>query len=198
AAGRAEAQRHAQDRHVRQGNARSCPMTLGTNNKKSVIALAVLGAGAAVSVYVNFLSGPDIPSSSRSASPAAAPAESPSTMPVAAVSGSAGPKMSPRTRNRSEEFHPALRSKKVDQPVYYTKVDPMIRVDLFKKVQAVEMAAAVGKRNLFQFGAPPAPPAPTPTDAQPIVKPKLIYDRPLAPPPPPQPVKQVEAPPPPI
>lgn len=169
-------------------------MTLGTSNKKSVYALIVLGVVAAYMVYSNLLAGPDIPSE-RSAAPAAvAGSQGPLISPVAAPTG---PKTSPKTRGRTEEFHPALKRKRDDKPVDYSSIDPTLRIDLFKKVQGVEMAGAVGVRNLFQFGAPPVV-AQAAVVKGPEPKVYLKYGPPTPPPPPPPYVAPPPPPPPPI
>jgi hypothetical protein len=135
-------------------------MNLGTDNKKSVWALAALGVVAAYFFYTNVLS-----DSSSSAVPpksaaltereraaaeiSGAPAPVPSTAPASQ------PATSPRqsgaaNRSRGDEFHPSLRSKRKEDQIDPLTVDPTLRLDLLAKVQNVKLDG--GQRNLFQFG----------------------------------------------
>jgi hypothetical protein len=89
---------------------------------------------------------------------------------------------------RGEEFHPVLHSKRPEDRIDPMTIDPILRLDLLAKVQAVELAG--GSRNLFQYGPPPIKaetlkgpePKVIPT---PVVKAADDAAKPAAPPPPP-------------
>lgn len=127
-------------------------MKLGTNEPKKIVLLGLLVIGAGYGIYTNVFSGP-----SESESPAARtrPADAP------AVAGATTPPDSAQTiprgqagRGGSDEFHPVLRSKRPENRIDPTKVDPTLRRDLLAKLQAVTESGP--GRNLFQFGqAPP-------------------------------------------
>ena len=135
-------------------------MKLGTENKKSVWALAVLGVVAAYFVYTNVLS--------DSSSPTVAPKSAALTereraaaeitgapAPIPAPSSASQQAAPPRqlggaSRSRGDEFHPSLRSKRKEDQIDPLTVDPTLRLDLLAKVQNVKLDG--GQRNLFQFG----------------------------------------------
>lgn len=125
-------------------------MKLGAEPKK-LVALGGLTLVAGYLFYANVLSGPDVPSGSA---PAAAPARG--SAPEIARSG-----RTPARRSaglpRIQEFRPSLVIKKGEEPDLAT-IDPTLRLDLLRHVQAVEKQG--GERNLFQFSAAPPPPAP--------------------------------------
>jgi hypothetical protein len=73
-------------------------------------------------------------------------------------------------RARSEEFHPVLRSKRPEDRIDTTTVDPTLRLDLLAKLEAQEQAGT--GRNLFQFGAPPPAKVEIPKGSEPRVVPK--------------------------
>lgn len=135
-------------------------MKLGAEPKK----IAVLGGLVVVGAYLfytNVLSGPG-----AAPSPAAPPRET-ATAAAAGVSA-ALPKAPPlpppaairragsRTRSM-DDFRPSMK-RRADDQTDTTTVDPMLRLDLLAKVQSV--AVQGGSRNVFQFSAPPPPPAP--------------------------------------
>jgi len=162
-------------------------MKLGTNEPKKLVMLGLLGLVAAYLVYSNVFSGP-----SNRETPAAAPERAAD---VPAVPGASAPAetrtTAPRAqagRGRSDEFHPVLRSKRPEDRIDPTKVDPTLRRDLLAKLQAVT-ASGTG-RNLFQFGQ--APPKELPKGPEPKVIPKPLQaavptepPKPPGPPPPP-------------
>jgi hypothetical protein len=162
-------------------------VTLGTGNKKSVIALCVLGVIALYGVYSSFFSGPDIPAGANATqatgtTPSAAPVFSqPNTRPA--------PKRAGVNRSHSEEWHLVYLSKRLEERPDPTVIDPTIHWEKLAKVQAVALSG--GGRNLFQFSAPPPKPADVakPTGPEPkvfvAIGPKL--PPPPAPPPPPPP-----------
>ena len=169
-------------------------MTFGGDKKKVIGYLAVLVPLAGYSIYTNVLSGPDTPASSSSGSQSrTAPATS---LPGAATMVSPGPKTTARTassRSR-EEFRPAFRSKRQqnEAAIDPARIDPTLRLDLLAKVQGVDLAG--GARNVFQFGAPPAP------KVEPIKgpEPKVVrFVGPVKPPDPPPPAAPPPPPPPP-
>ncbi len=75
----------------------------------------------------------------------------------------------PNAKPKGEEFHPALRSKRVEERIDPFTVDPTLHLELLAKVQEVKPDG--GQRNLFQFGA--IQPAEAPKGPEPVVKPKL-------------------------
>ena len=164
---------------------------LGTENKKSVYALAILGVVAAIAVYSSFFSDstPTAPPKSAAvtereraaAEIAGAPAPIPSTAPASQTASA--PRQLGATRSRGDEFHPSLRSKRKEDQIDPLTVDPTLRLDLLAKVQNARLDG--GQRNLFQFGKPvevavlkgPEPIIP--------VKREAMGPQPLPPPPPP-------------
>ena len=163
-------------------------MTLGTNEKMKVGLLAGLILLMGYVVYTNVLSGPDVPPSSSAAAPAANPAAPP-------PEGMPGPRTAPRSRARSDEFHPTIGRKRDEKPIDPTTIDPTLRTNLLAKVQAVEIAG--GSRNLFQFSAPPAKVELPKGDEPKVAVFRKVGPEPPPPPPAPQP-KPVDPPPPPI
>jgi hypothetical protein len=171
-------------------------MTMGTQSKPKVIALAVLVAVMLYLVYTNLIAGPDIPT--RPAQRAAAPAGG---TPVPGATGSgvaAGPPPAKRagTALRSQEFRPVLQDRNPTKRPDVTRIDPTLRLELFAKVQGVELTG--GARNVFQFGAAPPPPQVAvvkPTTPEPVVRP-FIGPRQPPPPAPPQPPPAPPPPPP--
>jgi len=134
----------------------------GLEDKRKVAALAVLGLVAAYFLYTNVIAPPAGTPTSGRATVASVPEES---SPVAAAHSPAvtasgpGPRAAagvarPAERNRSEEFHPVLHSKRPEEQIDPNTVDPRIRLDLLAKLQDVPPAGS--GRNLFQVG--PAPP----------------------------------------
>lgn len=177
-------------------------MKAGTEDKKKVAALAVLGVVAAYLFYSNVLSDP------AGSSPAPkSPVKTASVAPrpqEPTIAKAPAPAQTPNIRratpgriSKGDEFHPVLRSKRPEEQIDPMAVDPTLRLDLLAKVQGVE--PDTGKRNIFGFGQPPAaaPAAAALKGAEPIVKPAVIYG-PKLPPPVVEPVKTPPPPPPPI
>lgn len=163
-------------------------MKLGANEPKKLVMLGVFGVVAAYLVYSNVFSGP----SNREA-PAATPGRAAD---VPAVPGASAPAESaqsatvrpPASRGRSDEFHPVLRSKRPEDRIDPTKVDPTLRRDLLAKLQAV--TASGPGRNLFQFGQAPVKELPKGPEPQVPLKPLPVVTsaeppKPTGPPPPP-------------
>jgi hypothetical protein len=191
-------------------------MTAGTNDKKKLAFLAVLGLGAVYGVYSN-LSEPSHSSansvtpgsrggagSQRAGSPAdldsGSPALGSSTPPASQSMAPDLRRAAPGARPRGEEFRPALHSKRKEDQINPMDVDPTLRTDLLAKVQAVKLEG--GQRNLFQFGSiveTPKLTGPEPVVAvahaaydypRPLVeKPKEVIKDPAELPPPPIPYK---------
>ena len=134
-------------------------MKVGTENKKSVYALAVLGVIAALAVYSSFFSDSNPAPAPKSAAVtereraaaeiAGAPAPIPSSAPVSQPA-TAPRQLGSSNRSRGDEFHPSLRSKRKEDQIDPLTIDPTLRLDLLAKVQNVKLDG--GQRNLFQFG----------------------------------------------
>jgi len=175
-------------------------MKLGTENRTKVAFLAVLALVAVYLLYTNVFSGPG-GTPDRGGAPPAPPETAGASMPAPpGPEGTAG-QGTPRTEaprapgsNRSaasghgEEFHPVLHSKRPEDRIDPMTIDPILRLDLLAKVQAVELAG--GSRNLFQFSTQPVK-----AEALKGPEPKIIPNpvakaaddpaKPAAPPPPP-------------
>jgi hypothetical protein len=147
--------------------------------------LCVLGVVCLYEFYSNVLAGPDVPTVQHSNSPTTTASAPTITMP-----SSDTVRKPPTAQRRSEEFNPAVHSKRPEDRIDPMKVDPTLRNDLLTKVQGVEMTGGV--RNLFQMGqAPPPPKTAELAGVTPIVKPPIGPRRPpdpVQPPPPPGPV----------
>jgi hypothetical protein len=178
-------------------------MKIGTENKKSVYALAILGVGAAISLYINVFSDstPAAPPKSaavtereRAAAEALGTA-TPVPSPVSSSPAASAPRQLGSNRTRGDEFHPSLRSKRKEDQIDPLTVDPTLHLDLLAKVQNVKLDG--GQRNLFQFGK--AEQAAELKGPEPIIPVKRAsMGPPEAPPPPPPPGPVVPPPPPPI
>jgi hypothetical protein len=161
-------------------------MKLGTNEPKKLVMLGLLALVAIYLVYSNVFSGP-----SNRETPAAARAGDVPAVPGVSAPTESAPTTTARPqagRGRSDEFHPFVRSKRPEDRIDPTKVDPTLRRDLLAKLQAV--AASGTGRNLFQFGQ--APPKELPKGPEPKVMPKPLQaavptepPKPAGPPPPP-------------
>lgn len=128
-------------------------MKLGADRKKVVI-LGALTAVAAYFLYSNVFSSPSgtgTPSRPHAARPSITDAA-----PAASSTAQTGASATRKSTSRSaHEFRPSLTAPK---GVETSTIDPKLRLDLLAKVQAVELAPA--ERNIFQFGAAPAPTIP--------------------------------------
>jgi hypothetical protein len=150
-------------------------MKIGTEDKKKVGALIVLGLGALYGMYSAF-SGPSGAVSTPAPAPAARDRAAVDLPAIPAAPEPAAPPRAPaRTTGRAEEFHPVLHSKSKDNPIDPTTIDPDIKLYLLAKLQAV--APAGGGRNLFQFGA--QPPKELPKGPEPTVKVARLIGPPL-------------------
>src|SRR5258708_4278553 len=127
-------------------------MKLGSEDKKKVYALAVLGVVMLYMVYSTFFSGP-----SSTPAPVVKPTMADDAglpIPPPPVAVAPAPLTSARTQvsraSKSDEFHPVLRSKRKEDQIDPFNVDPTLHLDLLAKVQDVQLDG--GQRNLFQFG----------------------------------------------
>lgn len=172
-------------------------MKLGTENKKSVYALIVLGVVAAYLVYSNLLS--DSSGGSAPRPSVVAERNQAADVPPPATSSASPNPVPPRQlaagRSKGDEFHPTLRSKRKEEQIDPLTVDPTLRLDLLAKVQAVKLDG--GQRNLFQFGKMEPVAVLKGPEAQ-IIPKREAMGPPVAPPPPPPPPPVTEAPPPPF
>jgi hypothetical protein len=172
----------------------------GMDPKVGRIVLSALALVAAYMVYSNVFSGPSYPTTPTASKGRAAALDAEAD---AGRSGAPGApaqatapdirRANPNARPKGEEFHPALRSKRKEDQIDISTVDPTLRLDLLAKVQDVKPAG--GQRNLFQFGA--IVETAKLTGPETVIKPVLKYGPfPVKPPEP----KQVaaEVPPPPI
>jgi len=164
-------------------------MKLGTENKKSVYALIILGVIAAIAVYTQLLSGPSYTPTAaappKTADTTDTPAK-PDTTPSPDVSRAARPvtARSGASARSSTEFRPVLIPKKPEERIKrIADVDPTLRLDLLEKVMKVPPAG--GERDLFQIlKAPPVKAA----DLAKLDEPKVHqFVGPREPPPPPPP-----------
>ena len=145
------AERVAEDRHVRQGEA--CRMTLGTGNKKQMYFLGLLIVVAAYLVYDNVLSGPSVPAQQQTAQTAGGGAV------AIRHPGRAGQPL-PNGQERATAARKCIGSscrKRPEERPDPAGIDPTLFLDRLKKVQGSIWRA--GSRNLFQFSAPPPRPS---------------------------------------
>jgi hypothetical protein len=176
-------------------------MKAGTEDRKKVAALTVLGLVAAYLVYSNVIAGGGAPP------PSPAPSTAPATTPMAerakALALPAGQtgeaahvpqsKRAPAGRPRGEEFHPVFRSKRPEDQKDPLSIDPTLLLDRLAKLQAVTPES--NGRNLFQFGQPAAkelPKGPEPVIAvvrKPMGPPVYVPPPPPPPPAPPAPLQ---------
>ena len=173
-------------------------MKLGTENRKKVWFLAVLGLVVVYLLYTNVFSGPAGTPDRGGPPPAQEPART-GALALPGPGGAAGQETarpeaarSPGSNRsssgaRNEEFHPVLHSKRPEDRIDAMTIDPILRLDLLAKVQGVEQAG--GSRNLFQYGPPPGK-----VEALKGPEPKVVPNpvakaddaaKPAAPPPPP-------------
>lgn len=151
----------------------------GLPHNQGIAVLCVLGALCLYLFYTNVLAGPDIPASAGKG--AGATASAPPTIPMPGNLPGAQSRHAAASRGHSEEFHPPMRSKRPEDRIDLSGVDPTLRLDLLAKVQNVDPAG--GTRNLFQMAPPkpvelprgpepvvvvgPAPPPPKPAETGP-------------------------------
>ena len=168
-------------------------MKLGTENRKKVVFLALLGLVAVYLLYTNVFSQPDRggPPDSQESTRASAPAlPGPEGSPAQSTPRTEAVRAPGSNRSaasgRGEEFHPVLHSKRPEDRIDPLTIDPILRLDLLAKVQGVEHAG--GSRNLFQYGPPPVKETLKGPEPKVVPNPVAIADdaaKPAAPPPPP-------------
>ncbi len=132
-------------------------MTAGGKDKKKLMFLGGLGVVLAIVMYVNLFSGPSIPAQPapdrRAAAERSAAGDEMAMEDAAPKTPATRPRVAPH--GRTDEFHPVYLSNRPEERPDPSKIDPTLRLDLFAKVQDVDVSG--GKRNLFAFGAPPPP-----------------------------------------
>jgi hypothetical protein len=161
---------------------------LGVNEPKKVIALSALVLVGGYLTYTNVFSGPggsspapaprraglpdvsDGPVGGAAGTPARAPARPVSTR------ASAG-------RGRTDEFHPVLHSKRPEERIDTSRIDPILHLDILAKLQSV--AFTNGGRNPFKFGPPPGKPPEPLKGPEPKIPLPPVVEAKVAPPPPP-------------
>ena len=132
-------------------------MKLGAEPKKIVV-LAGLLLLALYLFYTNVLSQPGAPSTPARPAAAAAAAGVSAALPQAPPPPQGGAVRRTGSRTRAmDDFRPSMKPRPEDQ-TDPTSIDPMLRLDLLARVQSVGLEG--GSRNVFQFSAPPPPPAP--------------------------------------
>jgi hypothetical protein len=164
---------------------------LGANEPKKIVALSALVLVGGYLAYTNLFSGPGGSSPAPAQRKTALP-DAPET-PSGGVSGapSRGPGRSASARaakGQTSEWHPVLHSKRPEDRLDTSKIDPILQLDRLATLQRVVFSS--GGRNPFKFGPPPGQP-------EKLKGPELKIELPpvaeVKPPPPPPPV----APPPP-
>lgn len=181
-------------------------MKIGTEDKKKLYALAVLGLVGAISVYINFYSDSSSPTSApksaaltereRAGAEVMGTPAAPVPAPLPTAQPEAPRRLGTGGRPRGDEFHPSLRSKRKEDQIDPFTVDPTLRLDLLAKVQNVKLDG--GQRNLFQFGKAEAVAELKGPEPKIVPKERERMGPREAPPPPPPPGPPVIPPPPPI
>jgi len=156
-------------------------MKLGAENRKSVIALSVLGVIAAYAVWSNFLSGPSVPTSSSPAENLARQRTRGQPAPAAGPVHRAAPQV-------TEDWHPVLHGKRPEDQIDPAAVDPTLLLPRLAKLQ--DVPAAGSGRNLFSMSQAPPP------DLLKGPEPKVVVKAVLGPPPIPPPASPPGPPPP--
>jgi hypothetical protein len=162
-------------------------MKLGANEPKKVVVLGVLLAAAGYLVYTNLLSGPSQTPPRPAAPPEAASVPATPAQATPAPGEPARPAF-PRApgRGRNDDFHPVLHSRRPEERIDTSRIDPTLRLDLLAKLQDVEIPGA--GRNPFKMGAPPPKPEPLKGPEPKVdLKPPQEAKAPPAPPPGPPP-----------
>jgi hypothetical protein len=161
-------------------------MKLGSENKKAVWALVLLGGGALYGVYGAFFGGPSSSSSPSHSTTTAVSKTADTAAPLAAAEDAAAAQASASHRapaaGRTDEFKPKIWARNAEDRQDVTKIDPTLRLDLLAALQKVP--APSGTHNLFQVGVAPVK-AKVSDDPEPRLKPNLwaMYPPPLPPPP---------------
>jgi hypothetical protein len=132
-------------------------MKLGAEPKKVAMLVGILGVGLAAM----FIGDDTPPGRKAPAGPARAalpPAAGPRVLPVAAQRETA--KTRPALRAAVQEFKPVLKSARAEDRVDPATIDPTLRLELIKRLAAVQIEG--GSRTIFDFGAAPPPKQPDP------------------------------------
>jgi len=132
-------------------------MKLGAEPKKIAMLVGILCVGLAAM----FLGDDTPPGRKTPAAPAGSalpPAAGPRTMPVAAQRETA--KTRPALRAAVQEFKPVLKSARAEDRVDPATIDPTLRLELIKRLAAVQIEG--GSRTIFDFGTAPPPKQPDP------------------------------------
>lgn len=143
-------------------------MKLGAEPQKVAILVGILAVGA-VSLFIG--GEPERPNSVSSTPARPVPvAAGPRTLPVVATSTT---KPRPSLRAAVQEFKPVLKSRRVEDRIDPTTIDPTLRLELIKRLEGVKIEG--GTRTIFDFGAAPAPKQPDPPKIvpKPVERPKL-------------------------
>ena len=163
-------------------------MKLGANEPKKVAALSALVLVGGYLVYTNLFSGPG----GSSPAPATRKAGLPdvSDAPAGGATGTParetarpGSTRALAGRGRTDEFHPILHSKRPEERIDTSKIDPILHLDILAKLQGVAFAS--GGRNPFKFGPPPGKPAEPLKGPEPKIPLPPVAEVKVAPPPPP-------------
>ena len=163
-------------------------MKLGANEPKKLAALGALVLVGGYLAYTNVFSGPGgsspAPAQRKSALPDAPDA------PVAGVAGTParepGRQAPPRAlagKGRTDEFHPILHSKRPEERIDTSRIDPILHLDIMAKLQQVAFTS--GGRNPFKFGPPPGQPEKKLVGPEPKIALPPVAEGKVAPPPPP-------------
>lgn len=169
-------------------------MKLGANEPKKLAALGALVLVGGYLAYTNIFPGSGsspAPAQRKGALPDASDAPVPGA--AGAPAREPGRPVAPRTlagRGRTDDFHPILHSKRPEERIDTSKIDPILHLDILAKLQKVAFTS--GGRNPFKFGPPPGKPEPLKGPEPKIALPPVTEVKP--PPPPPA----VAPPPPPI
>jgi hypothetical protein len=144
-------------------------MKLGAEPKKVVILAAIVGGG----LFLYFTGDDGIPRDDEPASrpAAAAPAQPAAALPVAQESAAPARPARVNTRRGPQEFKPVLKSRRPEDRIDPTNVDPTLQMQHLARLGAVKMEGA--GRSLFDFGTAPPPKAPDPGKIIPV-KPKPV------------------------
>ena len=177
-------------------------MKLGTENKKSVYALTVLGVVAAYMVYSQFFSGPTYQPVTPQTASVRADGSPDGAVPSAPAERSSGPNISQAShkvgkgvssKSKNGEFHPVYLAKKIEERPDVTAIDPTIRFDRLDRVMKVAQAGS--ERDLFQISKAPPVKATALAGVEPTVRPFVSYGpraplppTPIPPTPPPAPL----------
>lgn len=150
-------------------------MKLGAEPKKVAILAVIVGAGLFFYFTGDDGRPPDEAASApRAAAPAAAPAAA--VPPPAGAAASAPRQARTNTRRGPQEFKPVLKSRRPEDRVDPTNVDPTLQLQMLARLNAVKMEGA--GRSLFDFGTAPPPKAPDPGK---IIPAKVIPPKPVTP-----------------